>query len=66
MSAPRGPRIFDPNSKKEQKKKELAQDRARNSNRANRGVAANILASADTFGSGSSARSGLGGGGLLG
>lgn len=61
MSKPARPKILTQDNAADQEKKRLAEERARRSARSGRGVAANILAQADTFGSGASARTTLGG-----
>ncbi len=66
MSKPPKVKVFNPNSAEELEKKRVAKERARRVTKGSRGIAANILASSDTFGSSASARSGLGGAGLLG
>ncbi len=66
MAKPPKTKVFNPNSKKELEKKRIAKERARRVTKGRRGIAANLLASSDTFGSSASARSSLGGTGLLG
>lgn len=58
---PKRAKIIRPDTEGELAKKRAAEERARRAATANRGTAANILAQSDTFGSGASAKSVLGG-----
>lgn len=66
MGSPDTPDVKTGLSRKELEKKTAAEERLRRSLAANKGVAANILAAQDTFGSGKSARTLLGGSDILG
>jgi len=66
MGSPDTPKVRTGLSRKEREKQLAAEERVRRSLSANRGVAANILAAEDTFGTSKSARTMLGGSDILG
>ena len=57
---PKNPKVRNPDSPQEREKRILAEERIRRSQSQNTGTAANLLASADTFGTGKAARTKLG------
>lgn len=66
MGSQKQPKVRRPDGPKQQQKRLEAEERLRRSLQANKGVAANILAAADAFGSGKAERTLLGGSDLLG
>lgn len=64
--SPKPAKTLNPDSPQERAKRVLAEERLRRSMGQNQGTAANLLASADTFGTGKAARTKLGGSDLFG
>lgn len=63
---PKKPKVRNPDSPKEERKRIAAEERFRRSTTKNQGTAANLLGASDLFGTGKTARTFLGGSDLFG